>query len=77
MKITYMPLYMRRPLAFNGWSEASKHNLEIPVGTEFSELLRLTAGKQKLLSYPYSHRWRSLFSKQGGKRNHVVHGIVG
>jgi hypothetical protein len=40
----------RRPLALNGWSEGSKHNLEIPTDTEFSDLLRLTARKQRLLS---------------------------
>jgi hypothetical protein len=40
----------RSPLALNGRSEKSKHNLEIPVETEFSSLLHPTAGKQRLLS---------------------------
>jgi hypothetical protein len=39
----------RRPLALNGRSEGSKHNLEIPAGTKFSDLLRPTSGKQILL----------------------------
>jgi hypothetical protein len=40
----------RRPLALNGHSKGSKHNLEIPVRTEFSYLVHPTAGKQRLLS---------------------------
>jgi hypothetical protein len=60
-------LYTRRPLALNGLREEFKYSFEIPVGTEFTELLRSTAGRQRLLSYPYSHQWRSLFSKQGRK----------
>jgi hypothetical protein len=39
----------RTILALNGWSEMSKHNLEIPAETELSDLLRPTAGKQRLL----------------------------
>jgi hypothetical protein len=36
----------RRSLALNGRSEGSKHNLKIPVETEFSDLPLTTAGKQ-------------------------------
>jgi hypothetical protein len=43
----------RRPLAVNSWSEESKHNLDIPVETEFFNLLQATAGEQTLLSYHY------------------------
>jgi hypothetical protein len=39
-----------RPLAINGCSEESKHNMERPAETEFSDIPRPTAGKRKLLS---------------------------
>jgi hypothetical protein len=70
----------KRPLALNGRSEQSKHNSEIPVETEFSNLLRPTAGKQRILSYRsyhYPRQWRSSFLNKGGRGNHVVHGIMG
>jgi hypothetical protein len=35
------------PLALNGRNEGSKHNMEIPAETEFSDLLCPTAGKRK------------------------------
>jgi hypothetical protein len=40
----------KRALVLNGRNEESKHNLEIPDETEFSDLFRPTLGKQILLS---------------------------
>jgi hypothetical protein len=45
----------RRFLSFNGWSEEFKHNLEILVRTEFSNLLCPKAGKERLLSLITQH----------------------
>jgi hypothetical protein len=40
---------MKRALVLNSQNKESKHNLEIPVETEFSNLHRWTDGKQRLL----------------------------
>jgi hypothetical protein len=66
----------RRPLAFNGWNEEFKHNLEITVRTEFSNLLCPSAGKESLLFLIPLHRWKSSFLNKGGRGNHVAHGIM-
>jgi hypothetical protein len=67
----------RRPLAITGQTEVSKHNLEKPAKTEFTNLHCLTAGKQRVPSYLYSHQWWSAFLIKGGKGTHVVHGMMG
>lgn len=56
-----------RPLALNGQSKESKHNLERPVETESSDLLRPTAGKERLPSYHCAHQQRSSFVHMGGR----------
>jgi hypothetical protein len=66
----------RKSLGFNGWSEEFKHNLEIQVRTEFSNLLCPTTGKERLLSLITPHRRRSSFLKRGRMGNQVVHGIM-
>jgi hypothetical protein len=55
MKNNLHTVATRSFLALNCRSEGYKHNLEIPAETEFSDLLRPTAGKRRLLfkfSYP-------------------------
>jgi hypothetical protein len=57
----------KRPLALNGRSKESKHNLEAPVEAELSNHYAWTVASKRLPSYHYSHRQRSFFPKQGRK----------
>jgi hypothetical protein len=50
----------------NGRSEGSKHNLEIPAETEFSDLLRPTAKTALLSSQTQSHNMGQ------HKPNHII-----
>jgi hypothetical protein len=68
---------MRRLLSHNGQSKESKHNLKIPVETEFSNLICPTSGKPRLLTEITPHSWRPSFLNNRGRENHVVHGIMG
>jgi hypothetical protein len=54
---------MRKPLALNGQIGESKHNLVIPVKTEFSDHFTLQMASKRHLS----HQQKSFFSKQGRK----------
>jgi hypothetical protein len=67
---------MTKLLALSGWSEESKHSMEIPVKTEFSNLLNPTAGKQRLL-LNHLTMTEVILSKPGEREYHVVHGIMG